>query len=255
MSLAVPMLTVRLHSGSNASALPKSLYFAVERVDGTVEPGGDAGQCLKGHGHRGTQHAGMGPVVVHRRAQALVGDPVATGERDALDQPAQPQAAQVVGHPAAAVVVDGQPEQRRDGFAQVAVLEAVGQNMEGEQRREQGLCAGVAEAQRRGALAVDDARPVEVVEPFGSDIAVVADALGARQAPVGGKADGLEVPEILQPACQSCGWIGSLTRCGCSGVSPLACRWSRVMSERSIRFSLTALSRPIPNASKVAQAW
>ena len=53
-------------------------------------------------------------------------------------------------------------------------LEAVGQHPEGEQAGEQGLSAGVAEAQRRGALAVDDARPMEIVEPSGSDGAVVA---------------------------------------------------------------------------------
>lgn len=46
---------------------------------------------------------------------------------------------------------------------------------------------GVAEAQREGALAVDDAA-VEVARPFGSDAAAVADALDPQQASVGGSA-------------------------------------------------------------------
>ena len=90
------MLTVRLHSGGEALALPKALYLAVERVDGAVEPGGRAGRCLEGDGHCGPQHAGVCAVVAHGRAQAVVGDAVAAGEGDALDEPAQAQAAQVV---------------------------------------------------------------------------------------------------------------------------------------------------------------
>ena len=84
--------------------------------------------------------------------------------------------------------------------AQIAVPEAVGQHAEGEQRREQRLHAEVAEAQRGGALAVDDARPVEVVERFGADGAVVADMLDAQQASVGGEADPFEIIEVLQPS-------------------------------------------------------
>ncbi len=88
------------------------------------------------------------------------------------------------------VVVNGQPHQGRDDLAQVPVGEAVGQQAEGEEGGAQRLDAGIAEAQRRGALSADDARGVEVVEPFAADGAVVADALDAEQASVGGKADG-----------------------------------------------------------------
>ena len=59
-------------------------------------------------------------------SQAFVGDPVAAREGDALDESAQPQPAQVVGHVSAAVLLDGQADQRRDGLAQIPVLQAVG---------------------------------------------------------------------------------------------------------------------------------
>ena len=190
------MLTVGLHSGGEVVSLPWSPYFPIERFDGAVEAGGRTRRGVEDHGHGGAQDAGEGAVVAQGGSQAVVGDAVAPGEGDALDEPAQPQSAQVVGHAAAAVLLDRQADQRRHGFAQVPVLEAVGQHPEGEQRGEQGLHAGVAEAQRGGALAVDEARPMEIVERSGSDGAVVADVLDAQQASVGGEADPLQIIEI-----------------------------------------------------------
>jgi len=60
---------------------------------------------------------------------------------------------------------------------------------EGEQRREQGLGTWVTEAQRGGVLAVDVDGVVDGGERVGSGDRVVADALDAQQAPVGGEAD------------------------------------------------------------------
>ena len=80
-----------------------------------------------------------------------------------------------------------EPEQRRHRLSQLAVAEPVRQDPEGEQRGEQGLDPGIAEAQRRGALSINSARTMKLVECLGSDGAVMADALDAQQAPVGGK--------------------------------------------------------------------
>ena len=111
--------------------------------------------------------------------------------------------AQDVGHAIAAVRVQRPTRQPRDGLAQVPVLKAFGQHPEGEQRREQGLNPRVAEAQRRGGLGVDDARPMEVVEPLCSDGAVMADALHAQKASVGGEGDFLQIIEIFQPSADT----------------------------------------------------
>ena len=208
------MFTVGLHSGGEVVALAKSLHFPVERVDGSDEPGGRTRRCLEDHGHRGAQYAGVGPVVAQGGSQAVVGDAVAAGERDALDEPVQPQAAQVVGHAAAPVLLHGQAHERCRGLAQVPVPEAVRQHPEGEQRGEQGLHPRIAEASRRGALPVDDARPMEVVERSGSDGAVVADFLDAQQASVGGKPDLLEIIEVLQPSADI-EWSLPVLRTGC----------------------------------------
>ena len=80
-------------------------------------------------------------------------------------------------------------------LAEVAVGEPRGQQPERQQRGEQGLNAGVAEAQCAGAAAVDDGRAVQAVERLLAEGRVVADALDAEQASVGREADPLSVPE------------------------------------------------------------
>ena len=65
---------------------------------------------------------------------------------------------------------------------------------------EEALHPPVAEAERRGALAVDAHRTVQLVEHVGSEGTVVAEALDAQQASVGGEADLLQIIEVPQPA-------------------------------------------------------
>ena len=78
--------------------------------------------------------------------------------------------------------------------------EALWQQVEPQQGREERLHPPVAEAERRGALAVDAHRMMQLVEHVGSEGAVVAEALDAEQASVGGEADLLQIIEVPQPA-------------------------------------------------------
>ena len=64
-----------------------------------------------------------------------------------LDEPPQPEPAQVVSHAAGAVVVEREPVQRGDRLAKLSVAEAVRQQVEAQQCSEQGLHPPVAEAQ------------------------------------------------------------------------------------------------------------
>ena len=106
------MLTVGLHIGRRDGVLPTAAVFHYRTSRRPVEPRGRARRSFEHHGHGGAQDAGVGPVVAQGGSQPVVGDAVAAGERDALDEPAQPQTAQVVGHAAAAVLLDGEGEQR-----------------------------------------------------------------------------------------------------------------------------------------------
>ena len=125
------MFTVGLHSGGEVVALPKSLHFPVERVDDPDEPGGRTRRCPRRPRTSRGAARGRSPVVAQGGSQAVVGDAVAAGERDALDEPVQPQPAQVVGHAAATVLLHGQaPMKRCRGLAQVPVPEAVRQHPE-----------------------------------------------------------------------------------------------------------------------------
>ena len=192
--------TVRLHSRGQVEPVRESADFAVDGIYSAAEFAVGSRGGVEGGGHRGSHDAGVDAVVAQGGAQPLVGDAVAAGARDALDESAQPEPPQVVGHAVAVVLVERQSEQRRHMLAQIAVGEAPGQQAEGEHGGEQGLRPRVAEAQRRCALSLDDARGVQVLEPFGSDVAVVADRLGAQQAPVGFEADPLQVVKVLQPS-------------------------------------------------------
>ena len=66
------------------------------------------------------------------------------------------------------------------------------------QGAEQALDARVSEAERRGALALDPLWTVKFIEHVGPDQAVVAEALGVEQTPIGGEADLLEIIEVAQ---------------------------------------------------------
>ena len=189
--------------GGEVESLREPDDFAVEGVDGAADLRGGVRGRVEGGGHGGPEDAGVESVVAERHAEAVGGDEVPVRAGDALDQPAQPEPPEVVGGAVAVVLVDRQAEQRRDALAEVAVGEAPGQQAEGEHRGEQRLRPGVAEAQRRGALAVDHARGVEVFEPPGSDEAVVADGLGAQQAPVGGEAGPFQFVKVDQPPADS----------------------------------------------------
>jgi hypothetical protein len=81
------------------------------------------------------------------RAHPGVGDPVAEGSGNALDEAVQAQPSQVVSDLPAGHEVGGLPEQGRQVAAQVGVGEAVRQQAEDAQDGEESLGAGVGEAQ------------------------------------------------------------------------------------------------------------
>ena len=80
---------------------------------------------------------------------AGAGDLVAEGVRDALDEPVLAQPPEVVGDLPRGDGLGGHAEQWREDGAQVAVGEAVGKQPEHAQGGEQGMDAGVGEAQAR----------------------------------------------------------------------------------------------------------
>ena len=135
-----------------------------------------------------------------RVREAGVGDLVAEGVRDAFDEPVQAQAAQVVGHLPGGHGLGGHAEEGRQDGAQVAVGEAAGQQPEDAQGGEQGVDAGVAEAQP------GDAGPGRVVTgsqtwamaswpPAGSWLSFWT----SEQTPVGGEADLPQRGQVGQP--------------------------------------------------------
>ena len=83
----------------------------------------------------------------------LGGEPIALGASHTLNDPVEPQPAQVVGQRASAVGRQLATKQAGNQGTQVAVAEAVGQVAEAAQRPEERVHARIAEAQGGDALA------------------------------------------------------------------------------------------------------
>ena len=132
-------------------------------------------------GEAGCQEAVVGAGEEHGAGQAGVGDAVAVAVGDAPDEAVFFEAAQVIGGLAgcdragrAAGVVSEQG-------TQVGVDEPAGLQPEDEQDVQQGLGAGVGEAQSGGAGAVVvDYRVAGGLEGFGAADRVVAESLGVQ---------------------------------------------------------------------------
>ena len=117
------------------------------------------------------------------------GDLVAEGARDALDEPVLAQAPEVIGHLPRGDGLGGHAEELRHDGAQIAVGEAAGKQPEHAQGREQGVDAGVAEAQARDAgPASGDQRCGELGDGDLAIGGVMAEFLDVQQTPGGRKA-------------------------------------------------------------------
>ena len=122
--------------------------------------------------------------------EADVGDLVAAGFRDALDEAVGAEASQVVGHLPGGDVLGCLSEEGRDQDAQVTVGEPVRKQPVDEQGLQERVHADVAKAQSGDASAVvADEGCGQVEECLGAADGVMADALDAEQASVGREAD------------------------------------------------------------------
>ena len=142
---------------------------------------------VEGGRQDGAENARLRAVIHQTDAQPYRSEPIPLGARNALDESPQPEPTQVAGHPSGTVVVGREPAERSHGLAEVSVAEAAGQQVEAQQGDKQRLHPRVAEAQSRGALAVEGGRAVQPVEHGGAEGAVVAEALDAEQASVSGR--------------------------------------------------------------------
>ena len=135
-----------------------------------------------------------------RLGEPGVGDLVAAGTGNARDEPVGTESSQVVGHLPGRDVLGRGAEQGRDKGAQLTVGEPVGKQSVDEQGLQQGVGAGVAEAQPGDAGAgVGEDRRGQLGEGGSTADRVVAEALDAEQASVGGEADLPQGGQVRQP--------------------------------------------------------
>ena len=116
------------------------------------------------------------------------------GLGDAMDQPFEAQAPQVVGHLRGGV---GAAEEGFDLRAEVAVAEAARQMGEAGDGLEQRHHARIAEAQGRDALAGFDRRLLQAVERVLGQHAVVTDALDFEELAIDLVAEVAQVGQVV----------------------------------------------------------
>ena len=88
-------------------------------------------------------------------------------------------------------------------FPELTACEAHGQPVEGQQARRHGAATEVAEAQGWHPPLVDIRGPIPDLKGFGAEQDVMAEALDARQAPVGHKTDLLEILDVARPSAET----------------------------------------------------
>ena len=104
-------------------------------------------------------------------------------------RPWESQPAQGVRQVTRVIFVRGTTEELRDARTHVAMAKPGGTEPEETQRLHEGEDAAIADAERGGALGVDDDGAGQCVEMVVADQTVVAQIFDAQEASVGGKAD------------------------------------------------------------------
>ncbi len=98
----------------------------VQLVEGRAEPGVGWGGSRDDLGQTGAEEAGVGAGEEEGATEAVPGEAVAVGVREALDQAVEAEPAEVVGHPARGELAGSKAQQWREVLALVAVAVAVG---------------------------------------------------------------------------------------------------------------------------------
>ena len=108
---------------------------------------------------------------------------------DARDQPVQAEAPEVVSQPPGREGCGGQAEQRGKVRPELGGSESVGQQPEDDERAEEGLDAGIGEAQGREPLIGDHLGALHLLEGCFAEGTVVAESLDVEETSVGLEAD------------------------------------------------------------------
>jgi CheY-like chemotaxis protein len=158
-----------------------------------------AARGVRERGEPSAQKAVVGVGEEDRDAPAEWRWPVAVGAGNADDEAVEAKTTQVVGHAPGGQALDRNAEQRGEMAPQGAVVETVRLEPGNGDGRQQGVDAGIAEAQRRCPLTVDDGGTDHSAEHLLADDGVVGEGLDAKEPAVGGEADQAQGVQVTQP--------------------------------------------------------
>jgi hypothetical protein len=147
----------------------------------------------------GPQDSRINAGVEESGAKSPRSEAVAVSSREALDEAVEAQAPKVVAHAARADLSGAKAEQRSDLLAEILVRETPGNEHEEQERVQECLHPGVAEAKRGGAPPVDLTRTLQILEGILAERAVVTDSLDVEKTSVGLKADSTKRRQVVDP--------------------------------------------------------
>src|SRR5712692_163055 len=141
----------------------------------------------------------VGAGAEQRRAQPVLGDPVAIGPWLALDESVEAQAAQLVAGPARGHGAEGKPQHGSEPLPKFAVGKSPGEKREQDQYAEYPLHDGIGEAERRTALGSHLEWSVHAPEAVLVHRAVLAGSFYVQETSVGGEAYLPQGGQVVQP--------------------------------------------------------
>ena len=159
-------------------ASPETIDLAVEALHDLAQFGR---HCVVESGRQGgAESTSVDAAVAQGDALTCFGHVVALGSGDSFDESAHAQSAQVVCCAARPVFVGLEAEERCGDLPELAVGEAHGKQVEDQQAGEHRVDPEVAEAQGGNPALLDDRGMVQVLEGFGAEQGVMAEAFDAQ---------------------------------------------------------------------------
>src|SRR5215212_3104926 len=148
-------------------------------------------------GQPGAKQPGVGTGEEQGDAQAAGCESVSVAAGYSFDDSVQAQSAEVVGHSASRIGCRVETQHLREQCAQLRISEPLKLETEDSQHGEESLNAWVAEAKRRGALAIDFDRAHYLIESILPNRTIMGDLLDVQQTSVGSKADLPQCGQVL----------------------------------------------------------
>jgi hypothetical protein len=177
----------------------ETLDCVVDMVEGWAKGRGELAGWIVEFREDRSEESIVGADVEERGAKTVVGDAVAVGVGNGLDEPVEAKATKVVGHAALGHEAGVQAQQRSEEVTQVAIGEPSELQTQDDECGEEGTDTGLNEWQRGDTPGIYELGKVEFGEVVLADLTVVAGVKDVKQTSIGVEADLPQGGQVEQP--------------------------------------------------------